>query len=325
MSTLAQALLNQGKIEEGRAMAEAAARILAKDLGAEADRTLIARETVAAAQAAAGDRAGALATQREVADIRTRKFPPHHRDRIGGGDRMAIQALKLGAVADARTAQAEAQRLRHLILPPEDIIDSGRRGAAGRDRSARRRRGAALSGHARRPWRWTGACVSCSPPARYRTGQDLDARSAYGWALDAALGAHDPDLAFRLAQRVTMNSAGRAASEAAARSGAADPAFAALLRDRQDGAIELERLLDRQVRLAGRGADAAAVAQMAVERRTLAARLEAAHRAPAYARPVWSRASWPIPCRLRRCRPGSARTRRCSSPQWVSFARACSS
>ncbi|MFA6116300.1 MAG: CHAT domain-containing tetratricopeptide repeat protein [Sphingomonas sp.] len=274
MSTLATALLNQGKVEEGRTVAEAAVRILAKDLGAEADRTLIARETVAAAQAASGDRAGALATQREVAEIRARKFPPHHRDRIGGGDRMAVQALKLGAIADARTAQAEAQRLRHLILPPEDIstlVGEARLGAIevrGGDAAGglARARAAALAVDGRlRQLLATGS---------YRTGQDLDARSAYGWALDAALGANDPDLAFRLAQRVTMNSAGRAASEAAARSGATDPAFATLLRDRQDSAIELERLLDRQVRLAGRGADAAAVEQMAVERRTLAARLE---------------------------------------------------
>jgi CHAT domain-containing protein/tetratricopeptide (TPR) repeat protein len=273
MSTLATALLDQGKVEEGRTVAEAAVRILAKDLGVEADRTLIARETVAAAQAASGDRAGALATQREVAKIRARKFPPHHRDRIGGGDRMAVQALKLGAVADARTAQAEAQRLRHLILPPEDmstLVGEARLGAI-----------EVRSGDASGLTRASTAAIAVDGRLRqllatgsYRTGQDLEARSAYGWALDAALGANDPDLAFRLAQRVTMNSAGRAASESAARSGAADPALAALLRDRQDSAIELERLLDRQVRLAGRGADAAAIEQMAVERRTLATRLE---------------------------------------------------
>ncbi|MDB5707847.1 MAG: hypothetical protein JWN66_4963 [Sphingomonas bacterium] len=274
MSTLAQALLAQGKIEEGRTVAEAATKILTTDLGAEADRTLIARETVAGALAASGDRAGALATQNAIAEIRARKFPPHHRDRIGGGDRMAVQALKLGAVAEARTAQAEAQRLRHLVLPPEDIstlAGEARLGAievrAGDTQAGLARARAAADAVDVRLRRLLAA-------GAHRTGQDLEARSAYGWALDAAIGANDPEQAFRFAQRVTMNSAGRAASEAAERSAAADPAVATLLRERQDAATELERLLDRQLRLAGRGADAATIEQAGADRKALTARLE---------------------------------------------------
>jgi CHAT domain-containing protein/tetratricopeptide (TPR) repeat protein len=274
LTTLSQALAGRGKNEEAVAIAKTAADILVKDLGAEADRTLAARETHAMALAAGGDRAGAMAMLKEVAAIRERRLPAFHRERIGGGDRMATLALKLGDLTAAAAAQREAQRLRHATFPAEDVaalVGEARlaaieaRGGATSEGLAR-----ALAAAKQLDEQLRRADVAGSR----RSGRDRAIRSGYGWAFDAALGAGDRDAAFMLAHRMLESSAGRAVREAARRA-LDDPRTVVLLRERQDAAIELEALLDRQLRLAGRGADAAAIQAVGAERAAAAAWLAA--------------------------------------------------
>ncbi|HEX8300801.1 CHAT domain-containing tetratricopeptide repeat protein [Sphingomonas sp.] len=274
MATLAQTLTAQRKTDEAIGMAQSATEILTKDLGPEADRTLSARETHAGALAAAGQRNQAMTILRDVAAIRARKLPPFHRDRIGGGDRMAVLALKLGDVEAARAAQTEAQTLRRSTFPPEDIatiVGEARLGAI-EARSGDKTGGLTRALAATKLL--DARLRQLSAVGTRRSGREIEIRSGYGWALDAALNAGDQRAAFMLAQRMLESSAGRAVQEAAARSAAGDPQIAALIRDRQDAAMELEILLDRQLRMAGRGADTATIEAVAAERRMASARLE---------------------------------------------------
>ncbi|HEX5184292.1 MAG TPA: CHAT domain-containing tetratricopeptide repeat protein [Allosphingosinicella sp.] len=273
MTILAQALTLQGKTDEAQAIAKGAADILTQAIGPDADRTLAARESYAAALAAAGDRQQAMVLLKAVAAARAAKLPPFHRDRILGGDRMAVTALKLGDLAAARTAQADAQALRRATLPPEDI---GTLAGEARLGAIEARAGDPAGG-----WRRARAAAAAldarvreiAASGSRRTARDTDIRDAYGWALDAAVGAGDREAAFRLAQKMMESEAGRAAQAAAARARANDPKTADLLRARQDSALALEALLDRQLRLAGRGADPATIQAVDAERKATAARL----------------------------------------------------
>ncbi|HMO69488.1 MAG TPA: CHAT domain-containing protein, partial [Novosphingobium sp.] len=112
-----------------------------------------------------------------------------------------------------------------------------------------------------------------------RSGLDREIRAGFGWAFDAALSAQDAEAAFALAQATMENPAARAARAAARREAAHDPALAARLRERQEAAAELEALLDRQLRLAGRGASADMIAALESERQHAVHRLERARRA----------------------------------------------
>lgn len=274
MVTVARALTAQGKTEEAIGIARSATEILSRDIGPDAQRTLMARESYADALAAAGDGAQALTILREVIAARDRKLPPFHRDHIGGRDHIATLAFRLGDIAAARAAQAEAQKLRRSTFPDEDIAtlagetrlaaiearDDDTAGARKRIEIATRRLDERL-----RQLRAAGT---------RRSGLELEIRAAYAWALDAAVAIGDQALAFGLAQRTMDSSAGRAVQEEAARSAAGDPQLAGLIRERQDAAVELETLLDRQLRLAGRGAEVSTIEMVARERKAAALRLE---------------------------------------------------
>jgi CHAT domain-containing protein/tetratricopeptide (TPR) repeat protein len=273
LSTLAQALNAQGKFVEARTVAETSVRILERDLGAESDRTMVAKETLAQSLAGAGDPVGAMALLQAVAEVRARKLPPHHRDRIGGGDRMATLALRLGRLDAARDAQVAAQALRLASLPADDLgtLAGEARLAAIEARLGRREAGLARATAATTALDRRLRDMAASGAAR--TGHDREARTGYGWALDAALEAGDAAAAFRYAQRFTATSAGRAASAAAARQTTGDAAVAELLRRRQDAAAALERQRDRQLRAASRGAPQEAATALRVERTALEAEL----------------------------------------------------
>jgi CHAT domain-containing protein/lipopolysaccharide biosynthesis regulator YciM len=274
MATVAKAQTVQGETEEAIATAKSAAEILTRGIGPDAQRTLVAREAYAEALAAAGERAQAIAIMREVETARTRKLPPLHRDHIAGRDQLATLAFKLGDMATARAAQMEAQALRRSTFPAEDVATltgEARLAAieahAGDKEGALKRVNAAVALLDERLRRLNAA-------GRRRSGVEIEIKAAYGWALDAAVTAGDEELAFRLAQRMIESSAARAVQEEAERSAAGDPQLAELIRERQDAAIELETLLDRQLRLAGRGADIATIEAVAAERKAAAARLE---------------------------------------------------
>jgi CHAT domain-containing protein/tetratricopeptide (TPR) repeat protein len=273
--TLSQALAAQGKSEEAIGLSKSAADILVKDLGAEADRTLAAREAHALALAASGDGPAAMALLREIAAIRARKLPPFHRERLSGGDRMATQALKFGDLGAAAAAQQDAQALRRATFPPEDVAGLVGEARLGAIEARAGERAAGLD-------RALGAASQLSEQLQRanvagtrRSGRDRTIRAGIGWAFDAALSAGDREAGFRLAQLMLESSAGRAAREAAIRDNN-DPETVALLRERQDAAVELEALLDRQLRLAGRGADAAAIQAIGAARGAAAERLKAA-------------------------------------------------
>lgn len=274
MVTVSQAQVAQGKTEEAIATARQAADILTTGIGPDAQRTLMAREGLASAIAASGDGKQAIAILREVTATRDRKLPPFHRDRISGRDRLATLLFEQGDMAAGKAVQVEAQALRRSTFPAEDIatLTGEARLAAievhGGDAAAGLKRvEAAVALLDQRLDRLRAAGTR-------RSGLELEIRAAYGWALDAAVTAGDEALAFRLAQRMMESSAGRAAQEEEARSAVGDPGLANLIRDRQDAAIELEALLDRQLRLAGRGADAATIDAVADQRKAAAARLE---------------------------------------------------
>ncbi len=274
LTTLAQTLKEQGKSEEAMAVAQSAVESLTKGLGPDADRTLNAREAHALAMAEGGEPEQAIARLKEIAAIRARLQPAYHRDRIGGGDRLAELALKLGDLPTAAEAQRQAQALRRATFPAEDVsslVGETRLGAIearGGDPEGLRR---AVRAAAMLDVRLRQAAAAGSR----RSGRDREIRAGYGWALDAAMSAGDQQAAFRFAQRMLESAAGRAAIEAAERRAANDPRLAGLLRERQDAALTLESLLDRQLRLAGRGADAATLQAVDAERGAAAARLEA--------------------------------------------------
>lgn len=273
MAMVSQALTAQGKTREAIEMARQASGILTKALGPDAQRTLVAREGEADAVAASGDVRSAIGIQQEVVAARDAKLPPFHRDRITGRDRLATLFFRQGEMAAAASVQREAQQLRGATFPADDIatltgearlatieIRSGdRAGGLRRVETA----GQMLDERLAR-LRATGA---------RRSGLEIEIRAAYGWALDAAVAAGDEALAFRFAQRLLDSSAGRAVRDELARSAAGDPRLGELLRQRQDAAIELEALLDRQLRLAGRGADRALIEEVALQRKAAAARL----------------------------------------------------
>ncbi|WP_299648414.1 tetratricopeptide repeat protein, partial [Sphingomonas bacterium] len=273
LSTLAQALNAQGKFAEARGVAEAAGRILERDLGVDSDRALVAKETLAIALAGAGDTAAAMTAMEAVAAARAAKLPPHHRDRIGGGDRMATVAMRLDRFEAARDAQAAAQALRHASLPADDVglLAGEARLAAIEVRLGKRAEGLARASAATAMLDTRLRQIAASGVRR--GGQEREARAGYGWALDAALAANDAPAAFRYAQRFTATSAGRAASEAAARQAAVDPAVAELMRRRQDAAIALERHLDRQLRAATRAGSADTARALEAERQALSSEL----------------------------------------------------
>lgn len=273
MAMVSQALTAQGKTREAIELARQASGILTKALGPDAQRTLVAREGEADAVAASGDVRAAIGIQQEVVAARDAKLPPFHRDRITGRDRLATLFFRQGEMAAAASVQREAQQLRGATFPADDIatltgearlatieIRSGdRAGGLRRVETA----GQMLDERLAR-LRATGA---------RRSGLEIEIRAAYGWALDAAVAAGDEALAFRFAQRLLDSSAGRAVRDELARSAAGDPRLGELLRQRQDAAIELEALLDRQLRLAGRGADRALIEEVALQRKAAAARL----------------------------------------------------
>ena len=298
MSSLAQALNMQGKAEEARAVAEAAIAVLEIDLGAQSDRTLIAKEALAQALAAQGDLKGALALQKTIGEVRANGLPPHHRDRIGGSDRLAQLAFKAGELDEAHRAQLEAQRLRGASLPPEDLgrLAGDARLAAieirlGDKAGGRTRAASAAEALDLRLRQLTAAGAS-------RSRRDLDLKAGYGWALNAAANAGDADWAFQLAQRFMMNSADRATMDALARDVAKDPAVAALLRERQDAAVELERLLDRRLRAAARGTASASLGDFEKERAALTSRFERGTAALSAAAPEILRTELPPPLSL---------------------------
>lgn len=274
MATVAKALTAQGKTDEAIAMARSATEILTKGIGPDAQRTLIAREAYADALAAAGDGRQAITILGEVQTARERKLPPFHRDHIGGRDQLATLAFKLDDMVTARKAQTEAQALRRSTFPAEDVANLAGEMRLGAIEAHAGEKTQALDRVKAAAMMLDERLRQLSAAGRRRSGVELEIRAAYGWGLDAAVTAGDEALAFRLAQRMMDSSAGRAVREEEARSAAGDPHLAELIRERQDAAIELETLLDRQLRLAGRGADAATIDAVARERKAAALQLE---------------------------------------------------
>lgn len=279
VATLANILAANGKVAEAQNLARAAADKMVQDLGNEADRALLARETLALTFAAEGDADRALAEYAAVSDVRTRRYPPHHRERIDGEDRLAIAAFEAGDPERARAVQQGAQDLRKaggMMADNAALVGEARLAAfevfadaGGQDaRTGLARALAAASGLdlRLRELEATGA---------RRSGLDRSLRTGFGWALEAAAQAGDVAQAFALAQPVVEGSAGMAARAAARRMAALDPARAALLRERQDAAVAVQALLDKQLRLAGQGAAPDRLAALEAERTAATARLDA--------------------------------------------------
>lgn len=273
MTMVSQSLSAQGKTQEAISVAREASEILTKALGPDAQRTLMAREGEADAIAASGDLGRAVAIQQEVIAARDRKLPPYHRDRISGRDRLATLFFRQGDMANAARTQREAQDLRSATFPADDVatLTGEARLAAIEVREGDRAAGlkrveaaAALLDERLARLRATGA---------RRSGIELEIRAAYGWALDAAVAAGDEALAFRLIQRLLDSAAGRAVKDELARSTVGDARLGELVRQRQDAAIELEALLDRQLRLAGRGAAPSEIEAVALQRKDAATKL----------------------------------------------------
>lgn len=274
LTTLASVLAANGKVAESQNLARAAADKMVQDLGAEADRALLARETLALTFAAEGDMERALAEYAAVSEVRTRRYPAHHRERIDGEDRLAIAAFEAGDVARARAVQQGAQDLRKaggVMADNAALVGEARLAAfevladaAAPTGLARALAAAAALDVRLRELEVTGA---------RRSGLDRSLRTGFGWALEAAAQAGDVAQAFALAQPVVEGSAGIAARAAARRMAALDPAKAALLRERQDAAVAVQALLDRQLRLAGQGTAPERLAALEAERASAIARL----------------------------------------------------
>ncbi|MGC6330174.1 CHAT domain-containing tetratricopeptide repeat protein [Rhizorhabdus sp. FW153] len=302
MAMVSQALTAQGKAREATAIARQASEILTKALGPDAQRTLVAREGEADAVAASGDLQQAVAMERAVVAARDAKLPPFHRDRIIGRDRLASLLFRQGDMAAATAAQREAQHLRATTFPADDIatLSGEARLAAIEIRSGDR------AGGLRRV-EATGQMLDerlarLRATGARRSGLELEIRAAYGWALEAAVAAGDEALAFRFAQRLLDSSAGRAVRDELARSAAGDPRLGELLRQRQDAAIELEALLDRQLRLAGRGADKALIDEVALQRKAAAGRLAESSAALAAQAPELAAPASAVPLALEQAR-----------------------
>ncbi|MBP8232808.1 MAG: CHAT domain-containing protein [Rhizorhabdus sp.] len=302
MAMVSQALTAQGKTREAIDIAREASAILTNALGPDAQRTLIAREGEADAVAASGDVPQAIAIQQDVVAARDAKLPPFHRDRIIGRDRLSTLLFRRGDMAAAAAAQREAQQLRGATFPADDVatLTGEARLAAIEIRSGDRAGGlrrveaaGQLLDERLARLRATGA---------RRSGLEIEIRAAYGWALDAAVAAGDEALAFRFAQRLLDSSAGRAVRDELARSTARDPRLGELLRRRQDAAIELEALLDRQLRLAGRGADKALIDEVALQRKAAAGRLADSSAALAAQAPELATPAGAVPLALNQAR-----------------------
>ncbi|MEM7702383.1 MAG: CHAT domain-containing tetratricopeptide repeat protein [Pseudomonadota bacterium] len=276
LATLAGVLSRNGKAAEAEELARGAVEKMTTDLGADADRTLIARESLANALLA-GDKAGeAYAELTAISAVRTDKFPAHNRDRIEGEEKLAIAALEAGDVFTARKVQAGAQELWTNSGAGEDIaaIVGGARLAALEALAgdvpsglARAERAAERLNIRQRELEASGA---------RRTGLDRDLRAGFGWALEASALAGDVGRSFVLAQPIVEGAAGITARAVNRRMAALDSAEAALLRERQESALALQTLLDRQLRLAGIGAPPERLAELDGERAAATARFEAA-------------------------------------------------
>lgn len=285
MTTLADILLRQGKADEARALASVASDKLRAAVGEGENRALLAREVHARALVASGARAEGLAELGVVAQLRADKLPPFHRDRLAGAERLAELALSAGDVALARISQAEAQRLRAETFPPGAIAV-----AVGEARLAALEARGGETGPALERARAAAGVLDrrlaeLQTSGLQRSGRDREIRAGYRWALDAAITAGDTGLAFVLAQGAIEGAASQAARDAALRGQVADPALAGLLRERQDASVELQAALDRQLRLAGRGAPAEERVAAQATREQLEARLDRASSAVLAAMP----------------------------------------
>lgn len=299
LTTFSDALLQQGKLDEARIIADRAVANLTRDLGPDADRTLTAKEAQARAQAAAGDRNGAVALLSAIAATREAKLPPFHRDRIGGLDRMASLALANGALDQALAAQTAAQDLRRQTSRDdsvEQLVGQARLAAITARQNGTDSRAAALAADAAA--RADAYIARLQASGTDWTGRDLEAREAYGWALDAAMSLGDTRQAFTYAQRLLAGATGAAVRERSLRQAITDPDLAEAVRRRQDLANALQRALDRQLRLAGRGADAAAIAAVAADRTRIERELDAATAALAARAPALLAAERPAPLTL---------------------------
>lgn len=274
LATLANVLAANGKTAEAQNLARAAADKMAQDLGAEADRALLARETLALTLAAEGDAARALAEYAAVSEVRSRRYPAHHRDRIEGEDRLAIAAFEAGDAARARAVQQGAQDLRQA---GGQLADTAALVGEARLAAFEALGGDAPAGMARALKATDGLDTrlrELEATGARRSGLDRSLRTGFGWALEAAAMAGDVATAFTLAQPVVEGSAGIAARAAARRMAALDPAKAALLRERQDAAVAVQTLLDKQLRLAALGTPADRLAALEAERSAAIARLD---------------------------------------------------
>lgn len=276
LTTLARVLALNGKANEAEVLARAAVDKMTRDLGPQADRTLLARDALASALLAEGKPEEAYAELSAVSQIRTAGFPPHHRERVQGEDRLALAALEAGEVTKARDVQQGAQELRASNGARDDTAS-----VVGEARLA------ALEALAGNPSEGLARAISVAArlDARQReleasgarrSGLDRQLREGFGWALEASAFAGDVTQSFILAQPVVEGAAGITKRAADRRMAALDPAKADLLRDRQDAALALQILLDRQLRLAGIGASQERLAALEAERAEASARFEAA-------------------------------------------------
>ncbi|MBU7579201.1 MAG: CHAT domain-containing protein [Porphyrobacter sp.] len=276
LATLAHVLTLNGKAEEAEVLARAAGEKMARDLGPEADRSLLARDTLAQALLEGGKSADALAELAAVSAIRSARYPAHHRERIDGEDRLALAALEAGDAARARAVQQGAQGLRQGSGAGDDgaaVVGEARlalfEALAGDLPGGLARAQAAAS-------RLDKRLRELEAGGARRSGLDRQLRGGFGWALEASALAGDVAQSFVLAQPVVEGAAGITARAAARRMAALDPAKAALLRERQDAALALQTLLDRQLRLAGLGAAPERLTALEAERAAAAQRFEAA-------------------------------------------------
>ncbi len=274
LATLAHVLTVNGKAAEAEVLARAATSKMTGDLGPEADRTLLAREILGEALLANGSANAAFTEFAAISAIRTARYPVHHRDRIEGEDRLALAALEAGDAAGARTVQQGAQDLRSASGAGDDtaaVVGEARLAAfaalAG-DIPVGLGRAQAAAG------RLDMRLRELEASGARRSGLDRQLRAGFGWALEASALAGDAAQSFMLAQPVVEGAAGITARAAALRMAALDPATAALLRERQDAALALQTLLDRQLRLAGLGASPDRLAALEAERAQAARRFE---------------------------------------------------
>ena len=107
-SIYASALIANGDYADAITFLDAALPILVDQLGAESDRTLLARTYRATALSQLERYDEALAEQRAVALISDSKLPEFHRDRAGSYIGLASIALKAGRLEMARDAAAQA-------------------------------------------------------------------------------------------------------------------------------------------------------------------------------------------------------------------------